>query len=156
MKAAPEYFAGSDTIMHIVRTIALFFAAAFAAAGSAYAAEPTGTWLTQKSDARIRIAHCGKSVCGTIVWIKDAVDPSTGKPPVDDKNPDPSKRSRKIVGLRIFAMSPDGHGGWSGPIYNSDDGQIYSGKLVLNGDQLQVNGCAGVLCGGESWRRVGR
>ena len=142
--------------MHIVRTIALLSAVMLAAGGSAYAADPTGTWLTQKGDARIRVAHCGKSVCATIVWTKDAIDPSTGKPPVDDKNPDPSKRNRKIVGLRIFAMAPNSEGGWSGPIYNSDDGQTYAGKLVLNGDQLQVNGCAGALCGGESWRRVGK
>jgi uncharacterized protein (DUF2147 family) len=96
-------------------------------------------------------------MCGTIIWIKDAIDPATGKPPVDDKNPDPAKRNRKIVGLRIFAMAPDGQGNWAGPIYNSDDGQNYAGKLVPRGaDQLQVNGCAGALCGGELWTRVGK
>ena len=91
------------------------------------------------------------------VWIKDAIDPTTGKPPVDDKNPDAAKRSRKIVGLRIFAMSKNANGIWSGGIYNSDDGQTYAGKLMTVGDtQLQVNGCAGALCGGEMWQRVGK
>jgi uncharacterized protein (DUF2147 family) len=124
---------------------------------AAQAAEPTGTWLTEKGDAHIRIAHCGKALCGTVVWLKDAIDADTGKPPVDDKNPDPGRRSHRIVGLRIFAMTPNGQGGWAGGIYNSDDGQTYAGKLTLqNADALQVNGCAGVICGGELWRRVGR
>ena len=123
---------------------------------SAMAAEPTGTWLTQNADARIRVAHCGKALCGTVVWLKDAIDPATGKPPVDAKNPDPHKRNRKILGLRIFAMTTDGQGDWSGAIYNSDDGQTYAGKLVLRGVQLEVHGCAGALCGSETWRRVGQ
>ena len=124
---------------------------------SASAAEPTGTWLTQNADARIRIAHCGKAMCGTVIWLKDAIDAATGKPPVDSKNPDSSKRNRKILGLRIFAMTADAQGNWSGAIYNSDDGQNYAGKLVPRGPtQLEVQGCAGALCGSETWRKVGR
>ncbi|MEJ2374910.1 MAG: DUF2147 domain-containing protein [Pseudolabrys sp.] len=125
--------------------------------GSADAASPTGTWLTQKGDAHIRISHCGKALCGTVVWLKDAIDPATGKPPVDGRNPDPRKRGRKIFGLRIFAMAPNGQGTWAGSIYNSDDGQTYAGKLLWHGaGRLEVQGCAGVICGGEMWRRVGR
>ena len=123
---------------------------------SAASPEPTGTWLTQNADARIRVAHCGKALCGTVVWLKDALDPATGKPPVDSKNPDAHKRNRKILGLRIFAMTADGQGDWSGAIYNSDDGQTYAGKLVLRGTQLEVHGCAGALCGSETWRKVGK
>ena len=134
------------------------FAAVFAALAivPAAAAEPTGTWLTQNADAHIRIAHCGKALCGTVVWLKEAIDPATGQPPIDSKNPDLGKRNRKIIGLRIFAMTADGQGDWSGAIYNSDDGQTYAGKLVLRGTQLEVHGCAGALCGSETWRKVGR
>ena len=124
---------------------------------TAQAAEPTGTWLTQKRDAHVRIAHCGRALCGTIIWIKDKIDPKTGKPPVDVDNPDPRKRHRPIVGLRIFAMTPNGNGAWIGPIYNSDDGQSYAGKLILHGaSSLEVHGCAGVICGSETWHRIGR
>jgi uncharacterized protein (DUF2147 family) len=123
----------------------------------ANAAEPAGTWLTQNADARIRVARCGGNMCGTIVWIKDPVDAQTGKPPVDSRNPDPGKRNRKIVGLQIFAMASDGNGGWSGGIYNSDDGQTYRGKLVLRSSaQLEVQGCTGAFCGSETWTKAGR
>jgi uncharacterized protein (DUF2147 family) len=142
--------------MRPLRTAALIAALLFGIA-PATAAEPTGTWLTEKGDARIQVAHCGNALCGTVVWIKDAIDPQTGKPPTDERNPDPGRRDRKIVGMRIFSMTRDANGIWPGGIYNSDDGKTYAGKLLpIGGDQLQVNGCAGALCGGEMWKKVGK
>jgi uncharacterized protein (DUF2147 family) len=136
-------------------TLAVLFSGLMLA--SAQAAEPTGTWLTQKRDAHIRIARCGEALCGTIVWIKDKIDSKTGKPPVDEENPDPRLRNHPIVGLRIFTMRPYQNGAWIGPIYNSDDGQSYAGKLTLRGaGSLDVQGCAGVMCGSETWHRIGR
>jgi uncharacterized protein (DUF2147 family) len=123
----------------------------------ARAAEPTGTWLTQRSDAQIRVARCGPSMCGTVVWLRNEVDARTGQPPVDSRNPNPSMRNRKILGLRIFAMASDGNGGWAGGIYNAEDGQTYAGRLVLRDPyRLEVHGCAGPLCGSETWTRAGR
>ena len=133
-------------------TLGLLF---FVAAAPVGAAELIGTWLTQQADAHIRVTKCGKAVCGTVVWIKDALDPKTGQPQADDKNPNPSLRNRKIVGIRIFAMEQDASGGWSGGIYNSDDGQTYKGRLVPRGEnELEVQGCAGPLCGSETWTRA--
>ena len=73
--------------MRPLRTAALI-AAILLGIASAKAAEATGTWLTQKGDARIHVARCGNELCATIVWTKDVIDPATGKPPVDDMNPD--------------------------------------------------------------------
>jgi uncharacterized protein (DUF2147 family) len=127
------------------------------ALAAARAAEPTGTWLTEKGDARIHIARCGKALCGTVVWLKQPIDPATGKPNVDGQNPDPRLRHRRIVGLRIFTMTPDGPDLWTGGIYNSDDGQTYRGKLKPQGpDTLEVRGCVGAICSGETWHKVGR
>jgi hypothetical protein len=95
----------------------------------AAAASPTGTWLTQQGDARVRVSQCGKGICGTIVWLKEPIDKTTGKPQVDDKNPDPAKRNRRIIGLRIFAMQPDGANKWAGWIYNADDGRPMQPRL---------------------------
>jgi uncharacterized protein (DUF2147 family) len=126
------------------------------AAAPARADDPVGTWLTQQGDAQIRLAKCGKAICGTVAWLKDTVDKATGQPPVDSKNPDPSKRSRKILGIRIFAMEPDGNGAFTGDIYNADDGKTYKGRLVpRGGDDLEVQGCnASNLCGFELWSRI--
>jgi len=127
----------------------------FAAIAAAQAAEPTGIWLTQNGDAHIRVAKCGANMCGTIIWLKDAIDPATGKPPVDSRNPDPSKRNIKILGMRIFAMTPAGNGIYGGPIYSTDDGQTYPAKIMVRPDEyLEIQGCSGALCGSELWRRV--
>jgi uncharacterized protein (DUF2147 family) len=143
-------------VLHAAR-LAATFCFALAMLSGAGAAEPTGTWLTQNGDAHIRVAKCGTSMCGTIVWLRDPVDAHTGKPQVDDKNPNPALRNRKVIGIRIFAMAPDGNGGYAGGIYNADDGQTYRGKIVLRSDaQLEVQGCAGPLCGSERWSKAGR
>ena len=132
--------------------VALMFALT---AAPARAEELIGTWLTQQADAHIRVAKCGKALCGTVAWLRDAVDPKTGQAPLDDKNPNVSLRTRKILGIRIFAMEEDSTGSWTGGIYNSDDGQTYRGRLAPRGDnELEVQGCAGALCGSESWTRV--
>ena len=132
--------------------IALTFAVV---AMPASAEEFIGTWLTQNGDAHIRVARCGDEMCGTVVWLRDAIDPQTGQAPVDSRNPDPSKRSRKVLGIRIFAMNQDHTGSWTGGIYNADDGQTYRGRLSPHGeDELEVQGCAGSLCGSEVWTRV--
>jgi uncharacterized protein (DUF2147 family) len=126
-------------------------------AAPARAAEPTGTWLTQRGDAQIRVARCGASICGTVVWLRNEVDARTGQPPVDSRNPNPNMRYRKILGLRFFAMTSDGNGRWAGGIYNAEDGQTYAGRLVLRDPyRLEVHGCAGPLCGSETWTRSGR
>jgi len=140
-----------------IRSACAAFCLAFAAISAAQAAEPTGTWLTQNGDAHIRVAKCGTNMCGTIVWLREAIDPATGQPPLDFQNPDPSKRNTKILGLRIFAMAPDGNGGYGGAVYNTDDGQTYQAKIMLRAaEQLEIRGCSGALCGSELWSKVGK
>ena len=125
---------------------------------NAQSGEPVGTWLTEKGDARIRVTKCGSGICGVIVGLKDPIDPATGRPQVDDKNPNPALRTRPVVGISLFiGMRPSGAGKWSGQIYNSDDGGTYVSHVSFaGGDTLRVEGCAGVFCGGETWTRVGR
>jgi uncharacterized protein (DUF2147 family) len=142
--------------LSICRAAAAIFALMVVmAAAPARAEELIGTWLTQDKDAHIRVAKCGKAMCGTVVWLRDAVDAKTGQPPVDSKNPNPSLRNRKVLGIRIFAMEEDNTGSFTGGIYNSDDGQTYKGRLApRGGNELEVQGCAGALCGSETWTRV--
>jgi uncharacterized protein (DUF2147 family) len=120
--------------------------------------EVTGIWLTQAGDAKVRVSKCGAGICGVIVWLRDPTDPATGKPQVDDKNPNPSLRKRPMMGLALFnGMQPSGPNKWSGPIYNADDGNSYASNISVAGpDALKVEGCVGALCGGENWTRSAR
>src|SRR5436190_7980173 len=139
--------------------IAAVAAAMFAApsARAQVAGEATGVWLTQAGDARVRISKCGGGICGVIVGLKAPIDPATGKPQVDDKNPNPALAKRPIIGLPLFSgMRATGPGKWSGQIYNADDGSTYASNVAVTGpDKLRVESCMGAFCGGETWTRVG-
>jgi uncharacterized protein (DUF2147 family) len=119
------------------------------------AADPTGIWLTQAGDAKVRVSKCNGGICGVVVWLRDPIDPATGKPQVDDKNHNPSLARRPVIGLPLFqGMPQSGPNKWSGTIYNADDGNTYASNISVGGaDTLRVEGCVGALCGGETWTR---
>jgi uncharacterized protein (DUF2147 family) len=140
----------------VIATLAALIAATPAVAQRS--GGPDGIWLTQAGDAKIRVSRCGGRICGVVVWLKDPIDPATGKPQVDDKNPNPALAKRPIIGLSLFsAMRSVGPNQWSGQIYNADDGKIYASKVSVAGPAtLKVEGCVGTLCGGEEWTRSSR
>lgn len=119
------------------------------------AGDPTGVWLTQAGDAKVRVSKCGDGLCGVVVGLRDPIDPNTGKPAVDDKNHNPSLAKRPMIGLPLFqGMAATGPNKWSGQIYNADDGNTYASNISVSGPTtLRVEGCVGPLCGGETWTR---
>ncbi len=119
----------------MIAIVAALLAAPPAQAGG----DVSGIWLTQAGDAKVHVSKCGGGVCGAVVWLRDPIDPATGKAPVDDKNHNPSLNK------------------WSGQIYNADDGNSYASNIsVAAPDSLRVEGCVGALCGGETWTRSAR
>ena len=120
--------------------------------------EVSGVWLTQAGDAKVRVSKCGGGICGVVIWLKDPINPATGKPFVDDKNPNPALAKRPMIGLPLFyGMRPAGPNKWSGQIYNADDGNTYASNISVSGPgTLKVEGCVGALCGGETWSRSAR
>ena len=140
--------------------IAALLAALLAAPPAKAQAEgdANGIWLTQAGDAKVRVSKCGGGICGVIVWLRDPINPATGKPQVDDKNPNPALARRPMIGLPLFVgMRPAGPNRWSGQIYNADDGNLYASNVSVAGpDALKIEGCVGALCGGETWTRAGR
>jgi uncharacterized protein (DUF2147 family) len=139
--------------------IASVFAAMFAvSAARAQSSDPTGVWLTQAGDAKVRVSKCGAQICGVVVWLREPTNPTTGLPMVDDKNPNPALAKRPMIGLPLFHdMRIAGPNRWTGHIYNADDGGTYVSNISVSGpDTLRVEGCVGALCGGENWTRTGR
>jgi uncharacterized protein (DUF2147 family) len=126
------------------------------AIGQSAQASPVGLWRA-KDGAQIRVAACGKErLCGFVAAPNPRLDPETGKPSVDKRNPDPAKRNRPIAGIEILiGMKPSGPGEWTGQLYNDDDGHIYDGKLKELGPKaIRIEGCAGALCGGQELTRL--
>ena len=134
-------------------------AAAVVIATPTFAADPTGTWLTDGGTATVRIASCGPDLCGTIVALKEPNDPATGRPKTDKNNPDASKRTRPVVGsMIVLGMKPSGTPDkWNGQVYNAEDGKTYTGNITFTGgNSLQLQGCAlgGLVCKGQTWTKV--
>jgi uncharacterized protein (DUF2147 family) len=113
------------------------------------AADPSGDWIVESGEARIRVAFCSGSLWGVVGWEK-----APGK---DTANPDPAKRSRDTLGMPILIdMKPSGADKWAGQIYNAKDGKMYQASVSLESENaLKVRGCVlgGLFCGGETWAR---
>jgi uncharacterized protein (DUF2147 family) len=124
----------------------------------ASAAEPTGTWRTERDLAQVRIAKCGEALCGVIVALKDPIDPATGRPPTDTENEDAAQRNRPLIGVQVvIGMKPAGAAKWTGRLYNAEDGKTYDCNLELTGaNSLKVEGCimGGLLCQAQIWTRA--
>src|ERR1700676_4903992 len=85
--------------------------------------EVSGIWLTQAGDAKVRVSKCGGGICGVVVWLREPTDPATGKPQVDDKNPNPALKRRPMIGLPLLSgMHAAAPSKWSGQISTADDG----------------------------------
>ena len=62
----------------------------------AAAQSPTGTFVSQSGDTRVRFADCGGQICGTIVAVRGQT--------TDEKNATSSLRNRALVGIRMITM----------------------------------------------------
>jgi uncharacterized protein (DUF2147 family) len=145
-------------LLGMISAASLAAGPAIGAGASDSIGNPIGTWQTQGRLAQVLIAKCGQDLCGTIVALKDGIDPATGRPQTDTENEDPTKRNRPVIGLQVvIAMKPTGANTWSGQLYSPEDGKTVSGNLVLkDANTLSVQGCllGGLLCRSETWTRA--
>jgi uncharacterized protein (DUF2147 family) len=118
---------------------ALAFAALFCLASTASAADPYGVWRRSEDGTTFTFFRCGSGLC---VKVKGVTDPA----------------DKKYIGSMVFSgaqkIGPDT---WQGQVKNLEDGQMYMGKITLNGSNaLTLDGCVlgGAICKGESWTRV--
>jgi uncharacterized protein (DUF2147 family) len=129
--------------------------AAAASSGSMADAGPSGTWVMDNGKVTVAVDECGENnLCGKIVALAKPLD-KHGKPKVDKENPDPSLRSRPVIGLTILRnMRAEGDNKWVGTIYNADDGNTYSSVMKLSGDLMKVKGCVVFICKSMSFKRI--
>jgi len=122
-------------------------------APSAVAAPPVGTWRTGDDDSQVRIAPCGKYVCGyPITPTPTAAEPERH----DIHNPDPALRGRPMRLVQIFKLAPVSEGSWRGWIYSPRNGKMYHARLEMQGpEKMKLTGClVGPLCESQTWVRA--
>ena len=116
-----------------------------------------GTWITADKKGNVEIYKTTSGAYyGKIVWMAEPNDPVTGKPKVDSKNPEASKRIQTILGSLTFINFTYDDGEYTGgKIYDCRDGKMYIGKLWLNADgTLSMRGYVGFLYSTETWTRL--
>ena len=113
----------------------------------------TGQWFTEERDAIITIAPCGKTLCGKITRF--LVAPPDGPNQRDVNNPDPKKRSRKLMGMPVLFSFTEDADLWRGRIYDPKSGKDYR-SVVRRKDArtLEVKGCLGPFCQTQNWKRA--
>ncbi|PKP52239.1 MAG: DUF2147 domain-containing protein [Bacteroidetes bacterium HGW-Bacteroidetes-1] len=118
-----------------------------------------GVWLNQDEDAHVEMFKRNGKVYGKIVWIKEPIDPDTGKAKTDKHNPDASLKSRPTLGLEILSgFTFDGKSEWTGgEIYDPKSGKTYSSYMAFDSkDKLKIRGYIGISLLGRTtyWTRV--
>lgn len=99
-------------------------------------ANPSGVWLRDDGNARVRIAPCGSNICATNLWIRDT---SKGEEAGD----------RLIMSLK--PKSPDT---LSGTAYDPKRERTYSITVQVSDSSLVTRGCilGGILCKNVRWQ----
>lgn len=121
-------------------------------AGRAHAQSPDkilGVWLTPNGPSKVEIKKCGELYCGSIISMET--------PRNDQRNEDPAKRGRSLVGVEILSdFKHDGGTNWSGGrIYAPERGNTLNAKLVLvKEDTLEVRVSAGLVKRTITWTRA--
>ncbi|MBU3677788.1 MAG: DUF2147 domain-containing protein [Chitinophagaceae bacterium] len=96
---------------------------------------------------------------GKIVWLKEPIDPETGKPKLDKRNPDESLRNVPTLGLvnlKGFTYNEEEKEWQNGTVYDPKVGKEYSCKMKLqDANTLDVRGFIGVSMFGrtDTWTR---
>ena len=122
-----------------------------------------GTWKTETGESKVSIFACGENLCGKIIWLQnpiytDSSDGILGTPLIDRNNPDPTLRSRPVLGLLILqGFTAEDDTTWvNGTCYDPDSGNTYRGRIHLVApNRLELRGYIGISLLGRTsvWTR---
>lgn len=117
-----------------------------------------GSWKNGEGTAIIQIYKNGEKYQGKITWLKEPIDPETGKPKLDKEHPDASNHNRPLLGLvNMWGFHYTGEKEWSGgKIYDPKNGKTYSCKIAMESTQvLKVRGFIGISLIGrtDTWTK---
>lgn len=118
-----------------------------------------GIWFNEEKDAKVEIYEENGKFFGKVIWLEEPIDPDTGKPKLDDENPDEELQKRPVMGLLlVWEFEYDKNGEWEdGHIYDPKSGNTYSCYMKLQSmDELKVRGYIGISLIGRTtyWTRT--
>ena len=115
-----------------------------------------GTWLSEDGKGKIQIYKSGNAYYGKLSWLKEPIDPDTGKPKLDKENPDDALQSQSLLGKVILTDFVFEDGYWQeGEIYDPESGKTYDCKMWLQDkDHLQIKGYWHFIHRIDTWTRT--
>ena len=122
----------------------IIFLASMSVSVSSLAAEPFGVWLTETGRTgaylHVEVAPCkdnGTLLCG---YIRETFE----TPHIE------------IVGRPIFwDLEKVNETQWAnGRVWDAENRRVYKAKVTLHQTELRVEGCLGMICDGQNWKRV--
>jgi uncharacterized protein (DUF2147 family) len=146
--------------MKYLLNIVLLLCIAFGAKAQTSAEDVVGVWKNGEGTGIVQIYKTKSGhFAGKIIWLKEPIDPDTGKPKLDKRNPDESKRTTATLGLinlKGFKYNEEDKVWEGGTIYDPKNGQEYSCKITMeNMSTINVRGFIGISLIGrtDSWTR---
>ncbi|MFZ4689293.1 MAG: DUF2147 domain-containing protein [Polymorphobacter sp.] len=129
----------------------LILAMLAAALATPAAAAHYGVFRNPSGSVEVKLADCGKQLCGTIVKASPAARADAAK-----------AGQTKLIGMQLFRNLepvPPAKGEplrWDGQVYIPDKDKTVSGHATLAGKVLTVEGCllGDALCKAQDWVRV--
>lgn len=118
-----------------------------------------GIWYNGDKTGKVEIFKNGEKYFGKITWLKEPISDKTGKPKVNEYDPDKSRRNIPIIGLEVvkeFIYEGKGIFG-GGTVYDPENGKTYKGKITLvDKNNLDLRGYVGIPAFGrtENWTRA--
>lgn len=111
---------------------------ALAPATIACAADPSGNWVRDDGNSKVRVAACGKDICATNTWIKDPAS------------------SEKAGDVLVMSLKPAGGNLLSGTAYDGQRKLTYNFDMTVEANQLRTKGCVlgKLLCKDVVWSRI--
>ena len=106
-----------------------------AASQAQQSADPSGVWLRDDGNARVRIAPCGRNICATNLWIRD------------------TSKGEEAGDRLIMSLQPKSPDTLSGTAFDEKRERTYSITVQVSDNALLTRGCilGGVLCKNVRW-----
>ena len=112
-----------------------------------------GVWFNEEKTSKVQIFKASNEYYAKIVWLKEPISTKTGKPRVDDLNPDPKQHTTPMLGLTIMKNFVfDGKNEWEdGTIYDPKNGKTYKCYMKFESPTiLKIRGYIGISLLGRS------
>lgn len=99
-------------------------------------ADPSGIWLRDDGNARVRIAPCGSNICATNLWIGD------------------TSKGEETGDRLVMSLQPKSTDTLSGTAYDAKRDRTYSITVQVSENALLTRGCilGGILCKNVYWQ----